>query len=141
MDSEKESAGASSGRGRVLIIDDSRVVRRILQMELEAKGFEVETAEDGKSGIAKAAASTFDLIVIDGLMPGLDGFDTCLELSKMRGESGRPLLVMHTNIYKDAPNRLKASTCGADEFVLKVLDGGPLVNKVVELLSGAGPRA
>lgn len=134
MDTTAGTVPPESGRKRVLIIDDSRVVRRILQFELEAKGFEVETAEDGLSGIARAAASPFDLIVIDGLMPGMDGFATCAELSKTKS-GGRPLLVLHTNIYKDTGNRMRASTCGADEFVLKVLDGSPLVQKVVELLS------
>ena len=126
--------------GRVLIIDDSRVVRRILQIELRGKGCEVETAEDGPSGIAKAEASRFDVIVIDGLMPGMDGFQVCSELAKTKVD-GKPCLVMHTNIYKEFKNRFDATACGADEFVLKVLDGSPVVQKVVEILSGPRPAA
>ena len=126
--------------GRVLIIDDSRVVRRILQIELQGKGCDVETAEDGLSGIAKAQASRFDVVVIDGLMPGMDGFQVCSELAKMKVD-GRPCLVMHTNIYKEFKNRFDAAACGADEFVLKVLDGSPLVQKVVQILSGQRPVA
>jgi len=71
--------------GRVPIIDDSRVVRRIPQMGLE--------------------------------------------------EKGRPLLVMHSNIYKGFKSHSDAPASGADEFVLRALDGSPLVQKVVQLLS------
>jgi two-component system chemotaxis response regulator CheY len=133
MDEEKTPAPAAS-LGRVLIIDDSRVARRILQIRLEEKGVTVETAESGPEGIAKAESSPFDVIVVDGLMPGMDGFQVCTELAKLKSE-GKPVLVMHTNIYKDFNARSDARASGADEFVLKELDGSPLVKRVMELLS------
>ncbi len=126
--------------GCVLIIDDSRVVRRLLQMHLEEKGVTVETAADGPSGIALAAASRFDVIVVDSLMPGMEGRAVCAELAKLKVE-GRPVIVMHSNIFKDSGARYDAMASGADEFVLKVLDGSPLVNRVVELLSSPASGA
>lgn len=134
---EERPPDAAASLGRVLIIDDSRVARRILQMNLEGKGVSVETAEDGPSGIAKAEASRFDVIVVDGLMPGMDGFQVCAELTKLKA-GGKPVIVMHTNIYKDFNARADAKSSGADEFVLKVLDGSPLVTRVLELLTAAG---
>jgi DNA-binding response OmpR family regulator len=139
MDDEHASDPAG-GLGRVLIIDDSRVARRVLQMSFEAKGVSVETAEDGPSGIAMAGSSRFDVVVVDGLMPGMDGFQVCTELAKLK-VGGKPVLVMHTNIYKDFQGRSDAMASGADEFVLKVLDGSPLVKRVMELLASQPPGA
>ena len=133
-DAAEPTSEPQKARGRILVIDDSGVVRKILKNSLQAEGFEVETADGGKTGIPMAEASRFDLIVIDGMMPGMDGFSVCRELAKTK-VNGRPLLVMHTNLYKDFKDRLEAPSAGADEFVLKVLDGSPLVQKVKQLLS------
>jgi CheY-like chemotaxis protein len=123
-----------SSRPRVLVIDDSNVVLKVLKRALEEKGLAVETARDGAEGVQRVADSAFDLVVIDGMMPGMDGFEVCRQIAATRRE-GRPILVMHSNLYKDFKDRHEAMACGADAFVLKVLDGGPLVEKVVELLS------
>ena len=120
-------------RQRVLVVDDSKVIRALLKDELEAKGYEVDGAEDGMAGLQKATSSRFDLIVIDATMPGIDGFEVCRRLAELRRD-GRPLLVMHTNRFKDFQGRQQAERSGADAFVVKVVDGSLLVQKVIELL-------
>jgi DNA-binding response OmpR family regulator len=133
MDAEAPPA-AETVRGRVLIIDDSKVVLRILKLNFAERGIVAETALDGKAGIELASTHLFDVIVVDGMMPGMDGFEVCQAISGAR-VGDRPLLVMHSNLYKGFTERARATECGADAFVLKVLDGSPLVEKVLELLS------
>ena len=77
---------------KVLIIDDDRALRQTLAAALEAEGYGVAEAMDGREGLNKALAGSFDLIVLDVVMPGLGGLDVCRGLR----EAGRqvPVIVM-----------------------------------------------
>jgi DNA-binding response OmpR family regulator len=122
-----------SQNARILVIDDSKVIRVLVKTELEAKGYVVDTAEDGMSGLQKATSSPFDVVVIDGMMPGISGFDVCRKLAETRMD-GRPMLVMLSNRFKDFQARQQAAAAGADAFVEKTVDAHLLVRKVAELL-------
>jgi CheY-like chemotaxis protein len=123
------------GPRRILVIDDSKVIRSLLTGELESRGFAVETAEDGTSGLAKACATTFDLILIDAMMPGLSGFEVCRKLAETRSE-GKPRLVMFSNSSKDFAARQHAAGSGADAFLAK--EGAARVaNEVAKLIPSA----
>jgi two-component system OmpR family response regulator len=103
---------------KILVIDDSKVIRSLLLAELEGRGYEVATAEDGMEGLTKAATTRYDLILIDAMMPGVGGFEVCRKLAETRVD-GKPRLVMFSNRTKDFQARQQASTSGADAFVTK----------------------
>ena len=103
---------------RILVIDDSKVIRSLLTAELEGRGHHVDTAEDGMQGLTKATSERFDLVLIDAMMPGVGGFEVCRKLADTRVE-GKPRLVMFSNRTKDFQARQQASSAGADAFVSK----------------------
>jgi len=118
---------------RILVIDDSKVIRTLLQSELESRGYAVETAEDGMAGLTKATAATpFDLVLIDAMMPGVSGFEVCRKLAQTRSE-GKPRLVIFSNRSKDFAARQQASSAGADAFLAKQ-EAPRLVDELMALL-------
>lgn len=78
-------------RKRVLVVDDEDSIRRLVKKILERAGFEVRTARDGVEAIEWIAAEDFDVVLLDVMMPKLDGFGVVHELEKMR-----PQLLAHT---------------------------------------------
>ncbi len=62
---------------RILVVEDDVKIARFIELELKHEGFEVETANDGRSGLEKALDGNFDLIVLDIMLPGLNGMEVC----------------------------------------------------------------
>jgi len=100
---------------RVLIVDDNEDVRRILDLRLRLAGFDVVGAADGREGLATLRAGRWDLVVLDLVMPELDGFEF---LSELRGVGSAPPVVVITQ-YDDAVNRQRALALGAAHYVGK----------------------
>ena len=65
---------------RVLVVDDDPVIVRLLEVNLRLEGYEVETASRGEEALERAAATSPDLVILDVMMPGLDGWETCRRL-------------------------------------------------------------
>lgn len=101
---------------RVLIVDDNEDVCRILGLRLARAGFEVRDAADGRVGLAALRGSLWDLVLLDLVMPELDGFEF---LSVLRaGATQLPPVVVITQ-YDDASNRQRALALGAARYVGK----------------------
>jgi DNA-binding response OmpR family regulator len=101
---------------RVLIVDDNEDVRRILALRFALAGFEVRDAADGRAGLAELRAGTWDLVLLDLVMPELDGFEF---LAELRGAcDGAPPVVVITQ-HDDALNRQRAMELGAAQYVGK----------------------
>jgi len=102
-------------RERVLIVDDNEDVRRILELRLSLAGFEVGGAADGREGLATLRAGHWDLVLLDLVMPEVDGFEF---LAELRGDRTAPPVVVITQ-YDDAANRQRAQALGAALLVGK----------------------
>lgn len=102
---------------RVLIIDDNEDVRRILALRLALAGFEVGDARDGRAGLAALRAGSWDLVLLDLVMPELDGFEFLAELQDV--PEGAPPVVVITQ-YDDALYRQRALALGAAQYVGKI---------------------
>src|SRR2546429_4041661 len=74
--------GVTHGLGRVLVVDDDEVIRRLIAVNLQLEGFEVSTAVDGQDCLDKVAAVEPDVITLDVMMPRLDGWETAVQLRK-----------------------------------------------------------
>ncbi len=102
---------------RVLVVDDIEDNREILRRRLMAARFEVETACSGMECLDKLAASNFDVVLLDHMMPGLDGLET---LAVIRGKWSKvELPVIMVTARDDDPMIVKAFDIGANDFVAK----------------------
>ena len=100
---------------RILVVDDEGAMRVALVETLRAEGYRVDGAGDGETGLEKAFASEFDLILLDVMMPELDGFAVCAEMRK-RGLKMPVLMLTARGMVDD---RVKGLDSGADDYLVK----------------------
>ena len=120
---------------KILVIDDDPAVRRLVEDVLELEGYEVRTAEDGFAGLRAIEADRPDCVVLDVMMPGMDGHAV---LQRIRSADGGPDLpvVMLTAAADDA-QAWKAWTEGVDYFLAKPFDPTELLRYLDYLFTGA----
>jgi CheY-like chemotaxis protein len=119
---------------RVLVVDDSSTCRSLLRQLFEANGWEVRLAASGGEGLTLALNERFDLIVLDYLMPKLDGHDVCVHLHREMGNRLPPILIVtgHTNEGALAPVLSSSRVAG---LVRKPLHGNELLNAAASCLT------
>jgi DNA-binding response OmpR family regulator len=121
---------------RILIVEDDLAVLRATSYILEKEGYEVLSAQNGLEGLKKAKDSNPDLLLLDVMLPGIDGFEICHSL---RGESetaNLPILMFSAKGQEtDKATGLKV---GADEYITKPVDREVLISKVAAWLSAKG---
>src|SRR6185437_15030143 len=116
---------------RILVVDDIEANVRLLQAKLEAEYYEVLTAGDGPTALAMAAAEKPDIILLDVMMPGMDGFSVCRRL-KDDAET-RHIPVVLVTALDGRPDRVAGLEAGADEFLTKPIDDVMLFARVRSL--------
>lgn len=126
-------------RSLVLLVDDSPTQARRNSLVLEAAGFRVQLANNGREALEKARRWHPDVIVSDILMPVMDGFSLCREVRK-DAEMGEVPIVLHTLTYVDSKDEELALAVGATRFVLKSSDPAYLVDEVKQALAGGHAR-
>ena len=112
---------------RILVIDDDNELASMLAEFLRREGFEADFASDGKSGLEKAIREAFDLIVLDVMLPGIDGFEV---LRRLR-QSSRVPVVMLTARGEDV-DRIVGLELGADDYVPKPFNPRELAARTQE---------
>ena len=118
---------------RVLVIDDESIVGVILRLALDAKGHETVVAEDGKTGIEMARAERPDAIVLDLMMPGVNGFDLLGAFHQSAELDEVPVLVLTAVTLSRAHERCLSE--GANAVMTKPFDPGDVADAVDSLLS------
>jgi len=114
---------------RVLVVDDERDNLEPLGYALEREGFEVATAQTGDGALERARASTFDVVILDVMLPGMSGIDVCRTL---RAESDVPIVMLTA---RDAEvDRVLGLELGADDYVTKPFSTAELVSRVRAIL-------
>jgi two-component system, OmpR family, KDP operon response regulator KdpE len=121
---------------RVLVVDDEPQIRRALRTALTAHGYAVETAEDGRTGLEAIAAWAPDAVVLDLVMPGLDGFEV---LRQTRTWSDVPVIVLSARGQE--PDKVAALDGGADDYLTKPFGMGELLARLRAVLRRAGAPA
>lgn len=119
--------------GKILIIDDERAIRRAMREILEFEDFEVEEAENGKEGLEKATARTYDIIFCDIKMPMMDGMEVLDELLKAKIETPVIMISGHGNI----DTAVQAIKKGAFDFIEKPLD----LNRILVTIRNAKDKS
>jgi len=116
---------------RVLVVEDIPANRKLLEVKLTAEYFDVVTAANGHEALTIAETTPCDIILLDVMMPGMDGFETCRRLKKSPQVHHVPV-VMVTAL--DQPgDRLKGLEAGADDFITKPFDDTALIARVRSL--------
>ncbi|MFG3423513.1 response regulator [Micromonospora sp. NPDC049460] len=119
--------------GRVLVVEDDASIREVTALGLRRAGFRVDTAVDGREALAAWRARPPDLIVLDVMLPGLDGIEVCREI---RRTSGVPILMLTART--DTVDVVVGLECGADDYLRKPFDLPELVARVRSALRRAG---
>ena len=121
---------------RVLYIDDDPGLARLVQKSLERRGYAVEVAHDGPSGLAILAASPVDVVALDHYMPGQDGLATLAEIRAL----GDPPAVVYVTGTQESSVAIAALKAGASDYVLKTAGGEfiPLLERAIGQSAEAG---
>jgi two-component system response regulator MprA len=119
---------------RLLVVDDDPSVREALALVLDLNGFEVSTAENGREAIRTLAMSPTDAVILDVLMPGLDGLEVC---RRMRATGDRTPVLMLT-ARAEVGDRVAGLEAGADDYLAKPFAREELIARLRALLRRTG---
>ena len=103
---------------RILIIDDDDEIRELLEFDVSHSGYFVDTAKDGLEGLNKALNNSYDLILLDVMMPKMNGFDVCKNIRQAK--LAIPILMLTAKGTID--DKTEGFDCGADDYLVKPFD-------------------
>jgi len=118
---------------RVLILEDDAKMARIIRRGLEHEGYAVEVAADGDEALSRASEFDYDVLVLDVMVPGRDGFEVCKEL-RSRGRWAPVLILTARDSVED---RIRGLDVGADDYVVKPFAFGELLARLRALIRRA----
>lgn len=110
---------------KILIIEDEEAIADLEKDYLELSEFEVEIENSGDAGLASALAGNFDLVILDLMLPGMDGFEVC---KRIRSEKNIPILMVSAK--KDDIDKIRGLGLGADDYMTKPFSPSELVARV-----------
>jgi two-component system response regulator ResD len=122
------------GGARVLVVDDDPTVAEVVKGYLDRAGYVVDRAGDGPDALARAAAHWPDLVVLDLMLPGMDGLEVC---RRMRGHGPVPVIMLTAR--GDEDDRILGLEVGADDYVTKPFSPRELVLRVESVLRRTRP--
>ncbi|MEM8997200.1 MAG: response regulator transcription factor [Acidobacteriota bacterium] len=117
------------GTPRLLLIDDDRKLAALVLEYLEPQGFSVDTADDGPGGLERALADPPDLVILDLMLPGLDGLEVC---RRLRARSAVPILMLTAR--GDETDRIVGLELGADDYLPKPFNPRELLARIRAIL-------
>ena len=115
---------------KILIVEDEEAIADLEKDYLELSGFEVEVANDGETGLEKALNEDFNLLILDLMLPGVDGFEICRQV---RDKKNTPIIMVSAK--KDDIDKIRGLGLGADDYMTKPFSPSELVARVKAHLS------
>ncbi|HEX9264787.1 MAG TPA: response regulator [Candidatus Binatia bacterium] len=130
--SETQKGSQTMASRKILLVDDSETVLQMEQMILEPNSYELITARDGEEGIAKALQSKPDLILMDVVMPKMDGFEAVKRLREHQQMRAVPVVMVTSKA--EAESMEAGYQSGCNDYIIKPIDRFELLTKVKNLL-------
>ena len=130
--SETSSAAGRAADTRVLVVDDEPDILSILVYQLSREGFRVSTAVNGQSAIATAVEERPDIVILDLMLPGLDGYEVLSRLRQNDRTSATPVILLSAR--REEEERIRGFEIGADDYVTKPFSPRELILRVKALL-------
>jgi len=121
---------------RILVVDDEERIRRLLKMYLEKEGYQIEEADDGETALRMASSQDFDLILLDVMLPGIDGIEVC---SRLRQIKATPVIMLTAK--GEEMNRVQGFEVGADDYVVKPFSPREIIYRVKAILRRSSATA
>jgi len=131
---------AADSKGTILVVDDNPDNVEILRAFLESRGYAVAQAPDGRTALAQMEQVRPELVLLDVMMPGMDGWQVCRTIKNHPefGASTRVVMVTAKGAFEDKHEGLRS---GADDYVVKPVDFKDLLDKVERNLAARGSAA
>jgi len=123
-------------KASILVVDDEDDIRELVQLNLDREGYRVLTCETGEQALAVARSKTPDLIVLDLMLPGIDGLEVCKRLKADSGLGQIPVIMLTAK--GEESDIVAGLELGADDYITKPFSGKVLVARVRRLLRKAG---
>ena len=120
----------NQAKGKILVVDDEAKIRALLRKYAEYEGYTVEEAADGMEAVSKAKAEDFDIIILDIMMPELDGFSACREIRK---EKQTPVLMLSAR--GEEYDKIHGFELGIDDYLVKPFSPRELMLRVNAIIS------
>lgn len=117
---------------RILVVDDEEMVLEYLSKRLKKHNYDVVTCLSGEKALEKVKDLDFDLVILDVILPGIDGYEVCRRLKSDKKTSG--IMVLILSIKKTVQERLKGYAVEADDYITKPYDPDELLAKIQILL-------
>ena len=124
-----------TGGAKILVVDDDRYVSAFMNIILSQGGYEVVVAQDGFECIDKAEKEKPDRILLDFMMPNMDGLTTLASLKKSKETSDIPVIMVTAS--DDRKNVIRAQESGASDYVVKPMDKALLLERIASILKKA----
>ena len=121
---------------KILVVDDEKVLVKGIKFNLESEGYQVEAAYDGEAAVELARTGSFDLIILDLMMPKIDGLQACM---RIREFSNVPVIMLTAR--SEDTDKIIGFECGADDYITKPFNILELKARVRALLRRAGMAA
>lgn len=111
----KTDTPSPSGKKRILIVEDERPLAHALELKMTHEGYETKVASTGSEGLREAQGGDYDLILLDLILPEMDGFAI---LEALKGQAKKPVVIVLSNLGQDE-DRKKAAEFGAKDYLVK----------------------
>ncbi|WP_147819707.1 response regulator [Salidesulfovibrio onnuriiensis] len=121
---------------KILVVEDHRDTRELLKYNLASAGFDVAAAEDGAEGLDRARGFHPDLVLLDLMLPGMDGLEVCRKLKQDPGTSGVPVIMLTAK--GEEIDRIVGLELGADDYVVKPFSPRELILRIKAVLRRSG---
>jgi two-component system phosphate regulon response regulator PhoB len=124
---------------KILIIEDERALQEVLTYNLEREGFDVAVAADGQDGLRRARAFEPDVILLDLMLPVIDGLEVCRQLRADAKTQGIRILMLTAR--SEEVDEIVGFNMGADDYVTKPFNVKPLIHRIKALIRRAGSES
>ncbi len=119
---------------RVLVVDDSNLIRELMRLTLGPMGFDIDFASSGEQALEKVSQQLYDLIFLDAVLPGVDGYKVCKTIKA--NKATRPIPIIMLTSRGTSNDKVLGAMAGANAYLVKPIDRVKLVEAIQKHLPG-----